>query len=196
MTEDLNDYRTGRHGNPLAGDPGANPRRQWLQQRGLTRTGVQELDAFAAALAQDVQRLTGGSRPYTMLNLFFDKDHKPVQYFAGLYDPIGGMKRDMDLDQGFCAHVVKRRLALQLDDVCDYPRFGENPALDLLNIRTYLGAPIIDGDGTVVGTVCTVNTDVSEYGRDGVKFIKGKAIEALDLLKSPLTPVNDGPVRG
>lgn len=193
MTEDAIDYRTQRHGNPLQGDPGALARRQRLQQLGLERTGSLELDNFAADFAQGVRHLTGGNLPYTMVNLFFDADNEPVQYFAGLHDPNGGMKRDMKPDEGFCAHVIKRRLALQLDDVCDYPRFGENPALDVLNIRSYLGAPIIDGDGTVIGTVCTVDTDVKEYGRDGVRFIKSKAAEALDLLKGPLTGASGGP---
>lgn len=189
MTED---YRLERHGNPLENDPGAFQRRQRLQQLGLTRTGARELDAFAADLAADVSSMTGGGLPYTMVNLFFDADQEPVQYFAGLHDPNGGMKRYMNLNEGFCAHVVKRRLALQLDDVCDYPRFGENPALDLLNVRTYLGAPVIDDDGTVLATVCTVDNDVRKYGRDGIPFIKEKANAVLDILKRPLTPVVDG----
>jgi hypothetical protein len=170
MTED---YRLERHGNPLENDPGAFQRRQRLQQLGLTRTGARELDAFAADLAADVSSMTGGGLPYTMVNLFFDADQEPVQYFAGLHDPNGGMKRYMNLNEGFCAHVVKRRLAL-------------------LNVRTYLGAPVIDDDGTVLATVCTVDNDVRKYGRDGIAFIKEKANAVLDILKRPLTPVVDG----
>lgn len=189
MTEDLTDYRAQLHGNPLADDPGASARRQWLKQRGLTRTGALELDAFAADMAQGVARLTGGRPPNTMVNLFFDQDEEPVQYFAGLYDPSGEMKRDMLLDEGFCAHVVKRGSALVLDDVCDYPRFCTNPALDKFNVRSYFGAPVID-EGTVIGTVCAVDTEVREYGRDGLRFIKGRAAEVRDLLKGPLTSVS------
>ncbi|MFC7344877.1 GAF domain-containing protein [Saccharopolyspora griseoalba] len=180
---DVNELRAKHYGNPLEDDPGAGARRQRLQQYGLARSGVVELDSFAADFAKEVRQMAGGT-PYTMVNLFFDGDAEPVQYFAGLHDPHGGMSRTMGLDQGFCAHVVRRRKALQLDDVCDYPRFGVNPALDLLNIRTYLGAPIVDADGTVIGTVCTVDTDVKEYGSDGVDFIKSKAAAALDLVKT------------
>ncbi len=69
---------------------------------------------------------------------FIDEDH---QYFAGLATPgpdaasqaIAGASeapevgREMDRDHGYCPHVVVRRKALVLEDVCDYPRFAGNP---------------------------------------------------------------------
>ena len=89
------------------------------------------------------------------------------QFFAGLHTPAGThsgsdlgaaaasggaeVSRFMARDHGYCPHVVVRRKALVLDDVCDYPRFAGNPVVDEIGIRSYLGAPLIDRTGHRAG---------------------------------------------
>jgi hypothetical protein len=91
----------------------------------------------------------------------------------------------MDLDHGFCPHVVARRKALVLDDVYAYPRFAGNPVVDEIGVRTYLGAPLIDDDGTVLGTVCAVDpsphngAEEADWGKKGLDTIKRVAEEVL-----------------
>ena len=116
----------------------------------------QELDEFAAKLAQVTDA------PFTMVNFVV----KHSQYFAGptefsqasaaLYEaqPSAHAEpaREMPVDTGYCPHVVVRRKALVLDDVCDYLRFASNPVVDKPGIRPCLGAPLIDRTGTALGT--------------------------------------------
>ncbi|MEU9763144.1 GAF domain-containing protein [Streptomyces sp. NPDC047985] len=141
-------------------------------------------DAFADRVAEvtDV--------PYSMVN-FIDGNQ---QFFAGLHTPTGTCKgsdlgavaagssragRYVALDRGYCPHVVVRRKALVLEDVCDYPRFAGNPVVDDIGIRSYLGAPLIDRTGIALGAVCAVDTVPRSWGRAGLDTIKSLARELV-----------------
>jgi GAF domain-containing protein len=160
------------------------PRRvRRLRELGLGERPDPEFDEFAYKLAH----LTGG--PYAMVNFISENR----QYFAGLYSPSTGKAdvkpeaaaaedpdRVMDKDHGWCPHVVVRRLALVLDDVCAYPRFAGNPVIDKIGIRAYLGAPLIDRTGTTLGTICVIDTQQRQWGREGLRIIKTMAAELVD----------------
>ncbi|WAL65987.1 GAF domain-containing protein [Amycolatopsis cynarae] len=170
-------------------DPEVGQRMARLRALGLGDRPDAQFDEFAARLA----RITGA--PYAMVNFIGDRE----QYFAGLYTPSNGAAgatleaiqasahndpgREMDLDHGFCPHVVVRRKALVLDDVCEYPRFAGNPVVDKIGIRSYLGAPLIDDrTGTALGTVCVVATEPRPWGRQGLETIKAMAGELMQLI--------------
>ncbi|MBW8794008.1 MAG: GAF domain-containing protein [Streptomyces sp.] len=139
------------------------------------------LDAYADRLAEVTRA------PYAMVN-FIDLNR---QFFAGLHlpdvappvvRPDGStpvLGRELPRDHGFCPHVVVRRKALVLEDVCDYPRFAGNPVVDEFGIRSYLGAPLIDSTGTVLGTVCVVDVEPRPWGRPGLETIKSSAAELV-----------------
>lgn len=167
-------------------DPEAPRRARRLHELGLGEAPIPEFDQFAHRLAE----MAGGA--YAMVN-FISEDR---QYFAGLYsrqaaraaaqsvtppvetDPNEG--RVMMKTHGWCPHVVVRRLALVLDDVCAYPRFAANPVIGELGIRAYLGAPLIDRTDTAIGTICVVDTQQHQWGRSGLQLIKSMASEMVD----------------
>ncbi|WP_329030061.1 GAF domain-containing protein [Streptomyces sp. NBC_01423] len=141
-------------------------------------------DAFADRVAEvtDV--------PFSMVN-FIDGNR---QFYAGLHTPAGTRRgsdlgataagsgssgRYVALDHGYCPHVVVRRKALVLEDVCDYPRFAGNPVVDDIGIRSYLGAPLIDRTGIALGAVCAVDTVPRPWGRAGLDTIKSLAQELV-----------------
>ena len=80
-------------------------------------------------------------------------------------------------DHGFCPHVVVRHRALVLEDVRDYPRFACNPVVDEYGIHSYLGAPLIDSTGKVLGTVCVADVAPRPWGKAGLETIKARAAE-------------------
>ncbi|MCK8678105.1 MULTISPECIES: GAF domain-containing protein [Streptomyces] len=166
-------------------DPEAPQRVRRLRELGLGDRPDPAFDAFAERLAQ----VTGA--PYSMVN-FIDENR---QFFAGLHTPTGlrtagdldattaasgAVGRFMDRDHGYCPHVVVRRKALVLEDVCDYPRFAGNPVVDEIGIRSYLGAPLIDRTGTALGTICVVDTEPRPWGRAGLETIKSLAAELVE----------------
>jgi GAF domain-containing protein len=185
------DPDTGRHLlTPL--DTEGPERSVRLRQLGLGENPDPEFDEFAAEVARtaaEIAQISGV--PYAMVN-FIDGER---QYFAGLYAPSGDsdgsssettgaaddgqVGRVMSRDHGYCPHVVVRRKALVLDDVCDYPRFAGNPVVDEIGIRSYLGAPLIDHTGATLGTICVVDTEPRKWGRAGLDFIKNRADELV-----------------
>lgn len=165
-------------------DEEAPRRAERLRELGLGEKPEPEFDDFARMLA------TSTNAPLAMVN-FIDEER---QYFAGLHAPAfvqGGPgavaaaddpARVMTKQQGWCPHVVVRRLPLVLDDVCDYPRFAGNPVVDEIGIRSYLGAPLIDKTGIALGTICIVDLEPRPWGRPGLDFIKSKAAEMVELI--------------
>jgi GAF domain-containing protein len=155
-----------------------------LRELGLGDTPDPDFDEFALKLAQITDA------PYAMVNFISENR----QYFAGLYGPRStdpkaspvrrgeeDPDRVMDKDHGWCPHVVVRRLALVLDDVCAYPRFVGNPVIDKIGIRAYLGAPLIErASGMTLGTICVIDTQQRQWGRDGLKIIKTMAADMVE----------------
>ncbi|MET7367636.1 GAF domain-containing protein [Streptomyces sp. NPDC005566] len=161
---------------------GARLRRLGLGER--TDTSFDSFDAFADRVAEVT------AAPFSMVN-FIDENQ---QFFAGLHTPAGTRKgsglgvaaassgrgiRHLARDHGYCPHVLVRRKALVLEDVCDYPRFAGNPVVDDMGIRSYLGAPLIDSTGVALGTVCAVDTVPRPWGRAGLDTIKLLARELV-----------------
>jgi GAF domain-containing protein len=161
-------------------DPEAPKRAVRLRQLGLGQGPDREFDAFARELAEAGRDLSGADHtPFAMVNFVTDQ-----QYLSGLYAP-GGVElgREVPLDHGYCPHVVVRRKALVLDDVCDYPRFAGNPVVDKLGIRTYIGAPLIDHTGAALGTICIVDNEPRPWGHPGLNLIKERAAELMQRIR-------------
>ncbi|CAL9634248.1 GAF domain-containing protein [Streptomyces sp. NPDC015242] len=161
-------------------DKEAPARARRLRGMGLGERPEPALDAFAQRLAQ----LTGA--PYAMVNFPCEQG----QFYAGLHVPavtpvVRGdgtgprLGRVLPRDHGFCPHVVARRKALVLEDVGDYPRFAGNPVVDEFGIRSYLGAPLIDGTGLVLGTVSVADVQPRPWGKAGLTAIKQHAAELV-----------------
>ncbi|MFE9725860.1 GAF domain-containing protein [Streptomyces sp. NPDC005794] len=155
-----------------------------LRILGLGERADASFDSFDA-FADRVAEVT--ATPFSIVN-FIDENR---QFFAGLHTPAG-IRDGADLaaaatvgsrylarDHGYCPHVLVRRKALVLEDVCDYPRFAGNPVVDGIGIRSYLGAPLIDRTGVALGTVCAVDTVPRAWGRAGLDTIKLLAREIV-----------------
>jgi GAF domain-containing protein len=155
-----------------------------LRELGLGQGPDPELDEFARELAEAGRVLSGSDHtPFAMVNFVTDR-----QYLGGLYAPPsadGGVElgREVPLDHGYCPHVVVRRKALVLDDVCDYPRFAGNPVVDKLGIRTYVGAPLIDRTGAALGTICIIDSEPRPWGHPGLNLIKERAAELMQRIR-------------
>ncbi|MFF3312314.1 GAF domain-containing protein [Streptomyces sp. NPDC002952] len=139
--------------------------------RRLTILGLNAPDAEATfdRVARLAARLT--QAPLAMVN-FISAER---QMFRGMYVPTASPDTGLDVDgggipfdlstlgreapgeYGFCPHVVAQRSQLALHDVFDYPRFKGNPLVNDLNVRSYLGTPLLDNTGQVLGTVCVAD---------------------------------------
>ncbi|MFE0579230.1 GAF domain-containing protein [Streptomyces sp. NPDC058874] len=148
-----------------------------LRELGLGERVDPELDAFARRVADVL------AAPCAGVNFVGEER----QFFAGLHhvpDAPGSTypARVLARDHGYCPHVVVRRRALVLEDVRDFARFACNPVVDESGVRSYLGAPLTDRRGIVLGTVCVVDTVPRRWGTEGLVAAKGLAAELVALL--------------
>ncbi|QKW10254.1 GAF domain-containing protein [Streptomyces sp. NA04227] len=160
---------------PVDGQAARRARR--LRELGLLERADPRFDRFAERLART------SSAPWSMVTFMDEKR----QFLAGLHWPSAQALADESLDpfarrslrrdHGYCPHVVARRRALALDDVREYPRFAQNPVVDGYGVRAYLGAPLLDGSGLVLGTVCALDIAPRRWGRTGLESIKEMAEE-------------------
>ncbi|MCX5193330.1 GAF domain-containing protein [Streptomyces sp. NBC_00249] len=148
-----------------------------LREMGLGERADAELDAFARKVAQTLDA------PYAGVNFVGEER----QFFAGLHHgpdaaANGYPARVLARDHGYCPHVVVRRRALVLEDVRDFARFAGNAVVDESGVRSYLGAPLTDRRGIVLGTVCAVDVVPRRWGLAGLTTVKALAAELVELL--------------
>ncbi|MEU3725336.1 GAF domain-containing protein [Streptomyces sp. NPDC031705] len=148
-----------------------------LREMGLGERVDAELDAFARRVADTL------GAPYAGVNFVGEER----QFFAGLHHgpdaAAGGYPaRVLPRDHGYCPHVVVRRRALVLEDVRDFARFAGNAVVDGSGVRSYLGAPLTDRHGFVLGTVCAVDVVPRRWGTQGLATAKELAAELGGLL--------------
>ncbi|MFG2616255.1 GAF domain-containing protein [Streptomyces sp. NPDC048507] len=148
-----------------------------LRELGLGERADTELDAFAARVARTL------GAPYAGVNFIGEER----QFFGGLHHGAGAAQggypaRVLPRDHGYCPHVVVRRRALVLEDVRDFARFAGNAVVDGSGIRSYLGAPLTDRRGIVLGTVCAVDVVPRRWGTEGLGTVKALAAELVALV--------------
>lgn len=171
------------------GAAGESERTRRLRSLGLNEPSADEAFDRFAHLAASITRA-----PIAMVNFINDER----QMFRGLYIPPNSSEvaaeegaswadrgiafdlptRQMPMSHGFCPHVVAQRSPLALDDILAYPRFAGNPVVDELGVRAYLGAPLVDDTNTVIGTVCVLDREPRQWGRERLRDIQHLA-EAL-----------------
>lgn len=171
-----------RLGQPAPSDAAARAARQ--RDLGLAATADSVFDRVARRAAE----ATGATA--AMVNMVGENG----QYLVGMWgkepgagEPtfLGEPGRYADMESGFCVHVVGRKAALTLDDVFDFSRFRGNPIVDELGVRSYIGVPLTDEDGTVIGTVCAIDpaprseADGNSWGYQGLQVLKAARDEVL-----------------
>jgi hypothetical protein len=149
-------------------------RRLRLQALGLNSVEAEATFDRVARLAASFTQ-----SPLAMVNFINDER----QMFRGMYVPptspddkvntegrgivfdLSNIAREAPSDYGFCPHVVAQGAQLALDDVFDYPRFRGNPLVNDMGVRSYLGTPLRDNTGMILGTVCVADMVARRWDR-------------------------------
>ena len=104
--------------------------------------GISDLDAVVAYMARAV------GAPIAIINLVGpDRQCFPAE--RGVGAPYSNVPDVLS----FCAYVVALGEPLHVPDALEHPVFRENPAVTAGAIRAYLGVPLIDEDGFVLGSL-------------------------------------------
>lgn len=72
-------------------------------------------------------------------------------------------ERETPLTHSFCQHVVARAAPLVIEDATLDPLVRGNLAISELNVRAYLGIPLLTGDGHVLGSLCAIDSQPRQW---------------------------------
>lgn len=81
---------------------------------------------------------------------------------AGLAAPYCDL-RETPLSHSFCQKVVSSRALVVVQDARSDPRFSDNAAIQDLGVVAYLGFPIADPDGAVLGAFCLIDSEARTW---------------------------------
>lgn len=97
----------------------------------------------------------------------------------------------------FCGHVVEGGEPLIVENTLDDPRFCDNPlVLGDPHIRFYAGFPLRGAEGSVLGTVCAIDTKPREISSSDLNYLALICRQAEDQLRLRATSMQEEQLKG
>ncbi|GIF41007.1 serine phosphatase RsbU (regulator of sigma subunit) [Actinoplanes xinjiangensis] len=87
-----------------------------------------------------------------------DEDRQVLAGQVGMPEPMASA-REMPLTHSFSRHVVVAGEMQVVADVRADPRMRDNPMIREIGAIAYVGAPIVDPDGLIVGALCAIDQE-------------------------------------
>ncbi|MEV4277822.1 GAF domain-containing SpoIIE family protein phosphatase [Actinoplanes xinjiangensis] len=87
-----------------------------------------------------------------------DEDRQVLAGQVGMPEPLASA-REMPLTHSFSRHVVVAGEMQVVADVRADPRMRDNPMIGEIGAIAYVGAPIVDPDGLMVGALCAIDQE-------------------------------------
>src|SRR3954451_20327079 len=84
---------------------------------------------------------------------------------------VGAAYSHVPDELSFCAYVVGMGATLEVPDAADHPVFRENPAVQAGAIRAYLGVPLIDEDGFILGSLGVFDDEPRTFSGDELEVL-------------------------
>ncbi|WP_424017757.1 GAF domain-containing protein [Halorientalis pallida] len=88
----------------------------------------------------------------------------------------------LERENTMCTHAIIEPDVMVVEDTHEDARFEHNDALDRLDIRSYVGAPLHSPDGAALGSFCLTDDEPREFTDDEISFIRLLADEAAEQL--------------
>ena len=141
-----------------------------------------ETDHILQQLADEVRSIFGTDLCMVNLNL------SDVQYFRAwsgeLPAELAEARQDA-LEHSMCQYVVDSEMPLVVKDFSATEEFREQHWCVNYGIHFYAGTPLITSDSQVIGTLCLLNAQPIEFGKDQMRVLGGFAqavVGRLELL--------------
>ncbi|MDX1657393.1 MAG: GAF domain-containing sensor histidine kinase [Nitriliruptorales bacterium] len=158
---DTVDGDVGNHPGQALDDPG---RLTALGRSGLLEETHEEAFDRATRLAS---RALG--TPVALVSVV-DRDRQFFKSETGLPEPWAS-RRQTPLTHSFCRYVVESGQALAVSDARQHPLVADNAAVDDLDVTAYLGLPIGDDDGNVLGSFCVISHEPRQWTADDRRLL-------------------------
>ncbi|MFG3102236.1 GAF domain-containing SpoIIE family protein phosphatase [Streptomyces sp. NPDC048182] len=130
-----------------AGEPS---RLEALRHTGLSAAADPGMDRFARLVSSVL------GVPVALVSLL-EETRQILPGMIGLGEPWASM-RQTPLTHSLCRLVVTGREAVAVADTRQDARTAASPAVDDLGVKGYLGMPLTDADGQVLGALCAIDS--------------------------------------
>lgn len=147
-----------------------------VERTGLTNEADETMERLAALVA----RLLGAS--VGLVSLVDDRR----QFFPGQLglDSPWSDDRQTPLSQSLCRIVVDTKTMVQIDDAALDERAATHGAREVLGVQSYLGAPLLDVDGRVLGSLCAIEPKARMWTADERRILADLAFGASSDLRA------------
>ncbi|WP_309671956.1 PAS domain S-box protein [Gemmatimonas sp.] len=142
---------------------------------------VNPLDRFVRLSARFL------AAPISLVTLV-EPDRQRFLAAVGLAEPWA-TRAETPLSHSFCQHVVNSGKALIVDDARVHPVLFDNPSIVELGVVSYLGVPLRERGGTVIGSFCVIDHVPREWTPDDEALLEDLAqavVAELDSRRSYL----------
>jgi PAS domain S-box-containing protein len=104
-----------------------------------------------------------------------DADRQFYKSAVGLPDALAE-RRETPLSHSFCRHVVEGKAPLVVTDSRKDPLVSCNPAVEELGVAAYLGLPLADREGIVIGSLCAIDHSPRQWSESDLDVLADVAI--------------------
>lgn len=138
--------------------------------RALKRTGL--LDSAREVAFDNLTRLARDllGVPVALISLV-DTDRQWFKSSSGLSEPWAS-RRQTPLSHSFCKHVVESGEPFIVEEARDHPLVSRNLAIDDIGIQAYLGMPLMLPDGSVIGSLCAIDSKPRAWSSDDQTLLR------------------------
>jgi methyl-accepting chemotaxis protein len=138
--------------------------------RALKRTGL--LDSAREVAFDNLTRLARDllGVPVALISLV-DSDRQWFKSSDGLSEPWAS-QRQTPLSHSFCKHVVESGEPFIVEEARDHRLVSRNLAIDDIGVEAYLGVPLTLPDGSVIGSLCAIDTKPRTWSRDDQTLLR------------------------
>ena len=141
------------------------------------------LDTLPEKIFDDITKIAAAicDTPVALIS-FVDEDR---QWFKSRY---GLSLLETPRDDSFCAHAIKDPFEImEVPDTTRDQRFRDNPlVLDEPRMRFYAGAPLVDGEGYPLGTVCVIDQKPKTLSYDQKSALRALSRVTMHILENRL----------
>ena len=115
--------------------------------------------------------------PVALISLVDDRR----QFFkssVGLPEPWAS-RRETPLTHSFCQHVVNEQQPLVVGDAAKDPRVADNRAVPDLGVTAYLGVPLTNYDGHILGSLCVIDSQPRQWSKHDVDMLTDLSLSVM-----------------
>jgi hypothetical protein len=122
--------------------------------------------------------------PVALISLV-DADRQFFKSSLGLEEPWHSA-RQTPLSHSFCRHTLQTREPLIVEDARAHPLVRDNLAIRDLGAVAYAGAPLVNGDGHALGTLCVIDHRPRVWTRDQIETLETLSASVLSEMELAL----------